>query len=334
MTLEQRDEESRGFVLRIAPSRVDRVEEALNDNELIIGWGQLPELLNNDLSWNDFRQLIHDKYHSKETDFRRSGRAAGNMDRFIREMDIGHLVVVPHKSNFYIARITADAYHDPTRVGDDAAFRRPVEWLNDKKPIPRRLARVALQSRMKIQNTSADATDLLTEIKDALHCVTKNQEPTFEQDLRTRLIETTLEEMRTGRLDNYKFENLIKTLLQGMGATDTKIVPRLHDKGADIVATVRAAGILTFTLAVQVKHYNPEPPVGASEIDQLVRGMEFENADLGWFATSGTFSQEAVEYVAKLQDDRNIRIELADGDFLASMIVEHGLITGFQGDPA
>jgi len=243
-------------------------------------------------------------------------------------MERGHLVVVPHGPEFYVAEISGDAYHDPSKADNDTAFRRPVQWLNNKKPIPRRLARVALQSRMKIQNTSADATDLIDDIRDTLRNASDGKTPTFEEDLRIHLIDATLHEMRTGRIENYGFERLIKAVLQSLGAKETEIVPRSLDKGADIVATVRAANSFDFRLAVQVKHYGAEPPVGKEEIDQLVRGMAFENADLGWFATSGTFSEEAAEYVSQLEEDSNLRIVLVDGEFLASMIVENGLITG------
>lgn len=315
----------RAFVLRIAPSRIDRVKEALDADELIIGWSAVPQLLDPALAWNRFRQVIHDGYYSKHTSYRTSGSAAGNMWRFIREMDAHDLVVVPHGSGFYVGEVIGPVCHHPSKVADDTAFRRPVNWLNGKKRIPRRNARVALQSRMKVQNTCADATDLLDEVLALLDTAAKGETPTFDKDLRNRLIEETLKEIRSGRINDYGFESLLANILKTLGAKEVRIVPRSIDKGADIVATFSAANTFEFTLAVQAKHWQPNPPVGKDVVDQLLRGMEAEDADLGWVATSGSFSDEAEQYATLLREQEGRRIELVDGEFLASLIVESGL---------
>lgn len=316
----------RAFLLRISPSNIDRVDEALASNELIIGWSDLPALLDPHLSWWQFRQIMHDRYYAGATDHRGSGAAGGNMWRFIREMQVGDLVVVPHGWQFYVARVTGPARHDPNKVQEDTAFRRSVEWLNDKKPIPRNQAHVALKSRMKVYNTCADADDLVEEIKSLLKTAAEGKTATFEDDLRCRLIANTLAEIRSGRIDDYGFEHLLRRLLLGLGAEEARVVlPRTQDKGADIVATFNMANTFRVVLAVQAKHYQPEPPVGKYPIEQLLAGMEAEAADLGWVATSGTFSDEATTYANVLREEQGIKIELIDGDALATMIVDNGL---------
>ncbi len=92
----------RAFILRIAPKGKDRLDEALRANELIIGLSEARGLLEESLSWVEFRQIIHDAYYSKDSDYRKSGLAAGSMWRFIREMQISDFVVVPNSSKFYI----------------------------------------------------------------------------------------------------------------------------------------------------------------------------------------------------------------------------------------
>lgn len=320
--------QQRAFLLRIAPSYNDCVQQALASNELIIGWSDLPQLLNGFLSWEQFRQIMHDRYYPGNNNYRGSGLAAGNMWRFIREMDKGDLVVVPHGPAFYVAEITGPAYHDPAKIADDTAFRRPVKWLNNKTSIPRRTARVALQSRMKVQNACADATDLIRDIQELLSNAAKGETPTFDTDLRNRLVDQTLKEIRSGRIDNYGFETLLASLLKSLGAKDVRIIARNLDKGADLVATFVTANTFEFKLAVQAKHWLPEPPVGKDVIDQLLRGMEDVEADLGWVATSGSFSDEAVGYVEQLQEQDGRRVKLVDGDYLASLIVETGLKPG------
>jgi restriction endonuclease Mrr len=178
---------------------------------------------------------------------------------------------------------------------------------------------------MKVQNTCADATDLLDEILALLDASAKGETPTFDKDLRNRLIEETLKEIRSGRINDYGFEGLLANLLKSLGASEVRIIARSIDKGADIVATFLAANTFEFKLAVQAKHWQPTPPVGKEVIDQLLRGMEAEDADLGWVATSGTFSEEAESYATQLREQEGRRIELVDEEFLASLIVETGL---------
>ena len=78
----------RAFVLRIAPSYIDRVPEALESGELIIGWSKATGLLNPELSWYPFRQILHDTVYAAHDNYRSSGAAAGHMWRFIREMSV------------------------------------------------------------------------------------------------------------------------------------------------------------------------------------------------------------------------------------------------------
>ena len=126
-----------GLVLRIAPSSRDRVPEALENDHLIIGWAEAKGLLDQELEWDRFREIIHDEYYADTGNFRRAGAAGGHMWRFIRATKTGDLVVVPHGSEFYVGEVTGPAFYDESKVGEDSAYRRPVKWLNDKRAIPR-----------------------------------------------------------------------------------------------------------------------------------------------------------------------------------------------------
>jgi predicted Mrr-cat superfamily restriction endonuclease len=159
------------------------------------------------------------------------------MSRYIREMKIGDLVVVPYGTNFYVAEVCGPAIYLPANRDDDTAYRRDVIWLNDKRPLSRTLARAALLSRMKIQGTCAPASDLIDEIQECLGLAAGSQSPTFYSDLQRRLIPEVLEEIRRGRMESFAFERLIQTVLIGLGAEECRIVPRQQDKGADLIAT-------------------------------------------------------------------------------------------------
>lgn len=316
-----------GFILRIAPGGEDKVPEALRSGELIIGWAKADGLLDSNLCWESFRDIVRRAYYADQPDLRRAGGAAGHLWRFIREMKPGDLVVVPYGADFFVAEVSGPATYNRAKVNDDSAYRRAVRWLNGGKPISRQLARSALVSRMKTQGTCADATDLLDEIKECLGLAEGGQTPTFQTDLQARLIREVLTEMRSGRIESFGFERLIQTVLRGLGAEEVRIVPRSQDKGADLIATFRVAGVFQQVVAVQAKHWQPKPPVSREVVEQLIRGIEAESANLGMVVTSGSISDEAVQAAEQYFEEKGIRIELLDGEQFAKLMIEHGIRT-------
>ncbi|MFD1381427.1 restriction endonuclease [Fodinicurvata halophila] len=151
--------------------------------------------------------------------------------------------------------------------------------------------------------------------------------PSFEEDLRKKLTEKTLEEMRTGRMEDYGFERLVANVLRTSGASQPAIVSRSNDEGVDIYATFLVAGVFQQVVGVQVKHYKPDPPIGGKVVQQLINGIESgqEPVTLGMVITSGTFDDEAEEEAEKYRINNGIPIELVDGELLAKLIVENGL---------
>ena len=150
----------------------------------------------------------------------------------------------------------------------------------------------------------------------------------LKTDLRSKLVEETIKEIQNGRIDHYGMENLVKTVLESIGATDVSIVPRRKDKGADLLADFSLANTFVLKFAVQVKHWETKlphwPPVDKEEIKQLVNGMDAEGTQLGLFVTSGSFNESAEKYAQELLEE-GYRIELVDGTQLATLIVEGGL---------
>ena len=318
------ERDARAFVLRVAPGS-SKVTEALADSDLIVGWSEAQGLLQDDLSWEEFREIVHQTYFSGDDHYRRSGHSTGQIWRFIRDMNIDDWVVVPDGSSFYVGRVKGPARHDIDRVSDDTAYRRQVRWLNAKNPVPRKYARASLQSRMKYKSTCVEATDLLEEIREALATIGQTEIPSFDADLRTRLIDQTKTELQSGRLNDYGFEKVVANIIEALGGRDVRIVPRSKDKGVDILANFMIAKTFSFKLGVQAKHYQASPPVEAWVVEQLVNGMDAEGAGIGWVATSGTFAEEAEDRREELAAEKGYQIELVDGDQLAAMIVDSGL---------
>lgn len=316
---------SRGaFVLRISPDGVDLVPEAIERNEIIIGWG-VPGLLESKHKRRSFRKIISEHFYPSEKNLRKAGAASGHMWRFLNEMQNGDLVVVPHGSKFYVAEVCGDPTLHENHPEAGRTYRRPVCWLNDKKPISRSLARSALISRMKTQGTCAGAGDLLGEIEECLEIAEEGRKPTFKEDLEARLVQETLDELRKGRMDSFGFENLISSVLMNQGAAESRVVARSKDKGADILANFLVAGAFMQLVAVQAKHWQEKPPVGPDVVEQLVAGIESEQADLGMIITSGTISDEASEAANRYFEEKGVKIELIDGEQFAKIIVENGV---------
>lgn len=319
--------EQQAFILRQSAGSGDCLKEALDTNQLIVGWSEAKGLLDEKLSWEEFRSIIIKHYHAHDENLRRAGASAGHIWCFIREMTIGDLVVVPYGHEFYVAEITGPPTYVELKVENDTAYRRPVKWLNDKKPISRSFGKAALLSRMKSYGTCAYASDVLHEIKECLEFARTGATPTFTGDLHGTLVKATLKELLTGRMENYGFEKLIENLLLGLGAEDARVIARRQDKGVDVIATFRVAGAFRQVVAVQAKHWKPDPPVGKDVVEQLKNGIGLEEANLGMIITSGTISKEAEILAEEYFEETGIKIELVDGEQLAKLIVEHGIKT-------
>jgi len=325
----------RAFVLRQSPGGVSRLESVSLPNDVIVnGWSAAPNLVN-ESEYSRFREILRQTYYSGDPSLRRAGYAASTMWRFIKEMKPRDWIVVPHwGGTFYVAEIIGDAYRDatPAAMQTDTAYRRRVTWLNDKSPIPRRLAKTRLISRMKTQQTSAEAKDLIDEIAEAMELArlgeidqqTPDSDRLFADKLRLKVVEAVLAEIHHGvGMDDFKFEQLVRRVVLANGASAAEIIGRRKDKGVDIKATFPIGRLTPIEIGIQVKHH-----VGTTKtkwIDQLIEGLDKENLSLGWFVTSGTFEKGAEEHLAKQLEGRAMQIQLVDGEQLAGMLVEAGL---------
>jgi hypothetical protein len=61
MVLNGREMAQAAYVLRIAPNGRDRVTEALEKDQIIIGWANADGLLDASLSWEQFREIIREE---------------------------------------------------------------------------------------------------------------------------------------------------------------------------------------------------------------------------------------------------------------------------------
>ena len=318
------------FVHRINQHDGERelIDIALNQNFISIGWSEAQGLLDTP-DWEQFRELIRERYYANDKNLRRAGQAAGNLWRFIQDMAKGDFVVVPDPDGyyFYIAKVESKAYHDVNGVDSDSAYRRDVLWLNQGQAIPRRNASAALQRRMKTYSTSANAIDLVEDINACLQNANAGNDINFVEKLRRKLVNKTLSTLQKGELNDHDFELLVENVLTGLGAINTRIIPRNKDIGIDLTAEFVTGGAIQVVVGVQCKHWHPEPPVGSDVVQKLTYAIENSEYDVthGMVVTTGTFSENAKNFADEYFKENNVSIELIDGQVLARLIVDNGI---------
>jgi hypothetical protein len=86
----------------------------------------------------------------------RLGKDTNHLWRFIRKMEIGDIVVVPHSQDIYFVRVSSAPFYAPGKVGDDTAIRREVVPLMNGSPFARTALPEGLQNFLKFRMTSRD----------------------------------------------------------------------------------------------------------------------------------------------------------------------------------
>lgn len=116
----------------------------------------------------------------------------------------------------------------------------------------------------------------------------------------------------------YKFEHLVRDLLEAMGYEDVTVTKEAGDKGVDVIANIQF-GITSVREVVQVKR-----SAGSSLIrpivDQLRGALPYHQAIRGTIITLGTVSKGARE-AAVFQGAAPIA--LIDGEKLLDLLAEH-----------
>lgn len=156
----------KAFALWIKPSQVDRVDEALRDGQLMIGWANAEGLLSPGLGRNEFRNIVHKAYYSDNPNRRKSGSASGHLWQFIHDMKKGDLVVVPSRAGYYLAEISDnEALFLRSKQLEDTSYRRNVQWLNPDEPISRDSLSAKLRAALAhARGTTTELSNHLDEI--------------------------------------------------------------------------------------------------------------------------------------------------------------------------
>ena len=97
-------------------------------------------------------------------------------------------------------------------------------------------------------------------------------------------------EQYINKLNAYEFQDLVATLLRGMGYYTPFVAPRGKDGGVDIMAYRDPLGTESPRIQVQVKHRSSA--VSVAEVRQLM-GLLQKEGDVGIFVSTGGFTPDA-----------------------------------------
>lgn len=118
-------------------------------------------------------------------------------------------------------------------------------------------------------------------------------------------------------MDPFKFEALVKFLLEEMGYTDAETTSPVNDKGVDVVANIEL-GISSVREVVQVKRHKGN--IDRTVLDQLRGSLHRFNAVRGTIITTGGFSKGTMDAAF---ERGTAPITLIDGDKLLDLLIDH-----------
>jgi restriction system protein len=160
-------------------------------------------------------------------------------------------------------------------------------------------------------------------IDDAAEAAEQTPEEILEssyQNLRHDLAQELLEHVKTGTPKF--FENLVVDLLVAMGYGGSRkdagqAVGQSHDGGIDGIIKEDRLGL--DAVYIQAKKW--EGTVGRQVVQAFAGSLAGQKARKGVMIATSQFSQEAKEYVDRL----DMKIVLIDGEQLAQFMIEHGI---------
>jgi restriction system protein len=120
-------------------------------------------------------------------------------------------------------------------------------------------------------------------------------------------------------INPFKFEGLIKFLLEEMGYTDVETTSPTNDKGVDVVANIEL-GISSVREVVQVKRHKGN--INRQVLDQLRGSLHRFNAVRGTIITTGGFSKGTAEAAF---ERGAAPITLIDGAKLLDLLIQHDI---------
>lgn len=242
---------------------------------------------------------------------------AGQLYKFITEVQMGDLVVYPSKidRHIHVGKVASAHRYDPS-LNPEYPNVRDVEWLGE---YPRtRFSQGALYeigSALTLFQVKNYADEFLAALAGEAPTSADSDEETAA--IVAEEIEATTRDYVLKRLareaKGYPLEHFVAHLLEAMGYK-TRVTPVGTDAGIDIIAHKDDLGFEPPIIKVQVK--STEGSVG----DPIVSALygKVDDGEFGLLVTLGTFTTQAKSFA---RGKSNLR--LIDGDELVDLVFEY-----------
>ena len=284
-------------------------------NSVALGWDEIGDLTTLAPSRDAFKEAVAGAYPDKKP-----GAIpvdAGQLFRFVHEMQTGDLIAYPSKQDrqIHVGRITSDYKNEAG--APSYSHRRSVEWL---AAVPRThfsqgaLYEIGSAMSFFLLKNYADEFRAAAE-GEKLVLVAEGEDETvglvaeeIEQTTRDFILKELAKELK-----GHPLAEFIAHLLNAMGYR-TRVSPEGPDAGIDVIAHRDELGFEPPIVKVQVK--STEGSVGDPVVSQLYGKVG--DREFGLFVTLGTFTNQARAFE---RGKSNLR--LIDGDQLVDLVIQH-----------
>ena len=287
----------------------------LQEKCVALGFHQMGDLTQIKADRDAFKLKVHQSYPNAKTGA--IPNLAGQVFRFVHEMEVGDFVAYPSKVDrqIHIGKITGGYKYNPKKVYPNF---RQVEWL---KAVPRTVmtqgALYEIGSAISIFRLKNFADEFLSHLgltPKATTAVT-GEDPTIpmvaeeiEENTRDFILKMLEQELK-----GHPFADFVAHLLERMGYR-TRVSPEGPDGGVDIIAHKDELGFEPPIIKVQVKSTNGSigDPVVSALYGKVAQG------EYGLLVTLGTFTAQAKSFA---RSKSNLR--LIDGTELVDLVLHH-----------
>jgi 5-methylcytosine-specific restriction protein B len=132
------------------------VPQWLHDDYVSLSASQL-ENLEPGISYDQLRQTVDTAYQHKSYAYR--GQRLEELDRFIRRMQEGDLLITPMHGSVYVGKVMGPARYGELGSPPQTGFGRPVRWFNPGEPIDGALLAAPLPALLQSQAYVVDLTE-------------------------------------------------------------------------------------------------------------------------------------------------------------------------------
>jgi len=287
----------------------------LQEGQVAIGWHKMGDLSTLQPDREGFKAKLVECY--PESKAGAVPTSAGQMFRFVHEMQVGDLVVYPSKRDreVHVGRIEGPYRYDPSTV-PNYPHRRVAKWLCS---FPRthfsQGALYEIGSAMGLFQVKNYADDFVAALEG------KRISPPTDEDETVALLTEDIEETtrdfilkRLAReLKGHPLADFVAHLLGRMGYR-TRVSPEGPDGGVDIIAHKDELGFEPPIIKVQIK--SSEGSIGDPVVSALYGKVE--PGEFGLIVTLGRFTSQATAFA---RSKSNLR--LIDGDELVKLVLQH-----------